>query len=80
MKLIISLLLFFALLLVALIFGSQNKQIIELNYIIAATNMSVAMAVSIFTLTGFFMGALFVTIVALTRKLRRKKSIASSDK
>lgn len=62
----------FVLLLIAFVFGSQNEQIIALNYLIAKANISVAMAVSIFTVLGFLLGILFMVLLKLFK--RRKQS------
>ena len=59
---------------IAFVFGTQNEQIIELNYIIARANISVAMAVSIFTLIGFVMGILTMISFMFGRKLKRLKT------
>ena len=48
-----------ALLVIAFIFGSQNNQVITLNYMIARTGLSVAAAVSLFTIIGFFLALFF---------------------
>jgi putative membrane protein len=46
----------FVLLVIAFVFGIQNDQTITLNYIVARIDISVAAAVSIFTVIGFIMG------------------------
>ena len=76
-RLYLTLLLIFTLLIVAFIFGSQNEQILTLNYLIAQTQMTVAAAVSIFTALGFIIGIL-VTI--LWRLIRRSKKILANKK
>ncbi|WP_284246546.1 LapA family protein [Thalassotalea insulae] len=60
------------LLLVAFIFGSQNDQLITLNYLIAQTEISVAAAVSLFTVIGFFLGLLFAVLWKLMRIIKTK--------
>lgn len=57
---------------IAFIFGSQNDQIITLNYLIARTNMSVASAVSLFTSIGFILGLLFALLWKFLRVVRPK--------
>lgn len=57
-------------------FGSQNDQVITVNYIIAKADMPVAMAVSIFTTLGFVLGLFTVLLVKLVKPFSRK---ASSD-
>lgn len=59
MRLYLTVILFLTLLSVAIVFGSQNHQIITLNYIIARIDISVAAAVSVFTVVGFILGLLF---------------------
>ncbi len=55
-------------------FGSQNDQLITINYIIAKTDMPVAMAVSIFTAIGFFLGLFTVLLLKLVKPFARKKA------
>ncbi len=76
MRIYITLVFVFILLIVAFIFGSQNEQIITLNYLIARTEMSIATAVSIFTGIGFFLGILLTILWRLIRK--SKKALAQS--
>ncbi|WP_268969144.1 LapA family protein [Thalassotalea algicola] len=63
----------FVLLIIAFIFGSQNEQLITLNYLIAKSNMPVAMAVSLFTMLGFVLGIVFMLFLKLLRPLKRKR-------
>jgi putative membrane protein len=71
----------FVLLVIAFVFGIQNDQTITLNYIVARIDISVAAAVSIFTVIGFIMGLLSTIIWRIIRKskkvLKQKKSIES---
>ena len=71
-RIYLTLILMLALLLVAFIFGSQNDQMITLNYLIARTHLSVAEAVSLFTILGFFLGLLFALLWKLLRKIKPK--------
>ena len=59
MRLYITIIFFIIFLTIAFIFGSQNDQLLNLNYLIAKTQMPVATAVSIFTGIGFVLGLLF---------------------
>lgn len=59
---------------IAFIFGSQNEQIISLNYLVAKVDLSVAAAVSLFTTIGFLLGLLATLLWRLIRK--SKKSLA----
>lgn len=77
MKLYLSVLILFVFLAIAFIFGSQNEQIIELNYIIARSNISVAMAVSIFTFIGFIIGMFTMFSFILGRRIKRFKNKSS---
>lgn len=72
MRFYLTLLLFLFLLAIAFVFGSQNEQVLSLNYLIARTEMTVAAAVSLFTLLGFSLGILFSLIWKLKRTLRIK--------
>ena len=76
MRIYITLVFVFILLIVAFVFGSQNEQVITLNYLIARTEMSIATAVSIFTGIGFFLGILLTILWRLIRK--SKKALAQS--
>ena len=55
-------------------FGSQNDQVLTLNYLIAKTNLSVAAAVSLFTTIGFVLGLLFALFWKLLRMIKPKKN------
>ncbi|GLX86519.1 hypothetical protein tloyanaT_27720 [Thalassotalea loyana] len=74
MRLVITLLILFALLVIAFAFGSQNNGIITLNYFIARADISVASAVSLFTFIGFLLG-IFTTVLwrILSRMKKRSK-------
>ncbi|QDP01122.1 lipopolysaccharide assembly protein LapA domain-containing protein [Thalassotalea sp. PS06] len=74
MKLFISVVFLFILLAVAFVFGSQNEQLIELNYIVAKTEISVSQAVSLFTFIGFLIGFVMSSLFSLTRRFKRRKS------
>lgn len=73
MKLYFTLFVLFALLALAFILGSQNDQIITINYLIARADIPVAMAVSIFTVLGFFLGLFSVLFVRLLKPFKRSK-------
>lgn len=74
----IYLILFFLLILLAIafVFGSQNEQMLSLNYLIARVELSVAAAVSIFTGIGFLLGLLATLLWRLIRK--GKKALAKN--
>lgn len=74
MRLYITVILLVVLLLIAFIFGSQNDQLITLNYMIAKTEISVAAAVSLFTSIGFFLGLLAVMLFKLLKIIKPKKT------
>ncbi len=76
MRLYITVILFLLLLAVAFIFGSQNDQMLTLNYLIAKTNLSVAAAVSLFTTIGFVLGLLFALFWKLLRMIKQTKNVA----
>jgi len=65
------------LLTIAFIFGSQNDQVITLNYLIARIDISVAMAVSLFTVIGIFIGILMMLMWKFSRVV--KKKLSSND-
>ncbi|TYK66840.1 lipopolysaccharide assembly protein LapA domain-containing protein [Colwellia echini] len=77
MRLYITLFFILVLLAIAFIFGSQNDQLLTLNYLIARTEISVAAAVSLFTGIGFLLG-LLVTI--LWRIIRKSKKVFAKNK
>lgn len=76
-RLYITLFFILVLLAVAFIFGSQNEQLLVLNYLIARTEMTVAAAMSLFTGLGFLLG-LLVTI--LWRIIRKSKKALAKNK
>ncbi len=76
MRIYFTLLLVLILLAIAFVFGSQNEQIISLNYMIARVELSIAAAVSLFTAIGFLLGLLATIIWRLIRK--GKKTLAKN--
>ncbi len=73
-RIYITIILMLLLLMVAFIFGSQNDQMITLNYLIARTELSVAAAVSLFTVIGFILGLLFAVLWKLVKVLKFKST------
>jgi len=61
---------------VAFVFGSQNEQVITLNYMIARAELPIAAAVSLFTGIGVLIGILICVLWKLSRTLKRDKSKA----
>ena len=59
------------LLAVAFIFGSQNDQLLTLNYLVARTEITVAAAVSLFTGLGFLLGLLVTIFWRIVRKSKK---------
>ena len=74
MRIYFIFLLVLMLLAVAFVLGSQNEQMISLNYLIARVELSIAAAVSLFTVIGFILGLLTTLLWRLIRK--SKKSLA----
>lgn len=74
MRIYFTLFLVLCLLTIAFIFGSQNEQVISLNYLVAKVDLSVAAAVSVFTAIGFALGLLATLLWRLVRK--GKKALA----
>lgn len=74
MRIYITLFLILFLLFVAFIFGSQNEQTFTLNYMIAKTEMSVAQAVSLFTVIGIVIGFLLSLLGRLIKAVKPKKA------
>ena len=77
MRLYLTLFFILILLAIAFVFGSQNDQLLTLNYLIARTEITVAAAVSLFIGLGFFLG-LLVTI--LWRIVRKSKKVLTKNK
>ena len=76
MRLYITLFFILVLLTVAFVFGSQNEQLLILNYLIARTEMTVAAAMSLFTGLGFLLGVLVTILWRIVRK--SKKALAKN--
>ena len=74
MRLYITVILFLIFLAIAFIFGSQNDQMLTLNYLIAKTQMPVAAAVSLFTAIGFVLGLLFALFWKFFGMLKKSKN------
>lgn len=72
LKLYFTLFILFVLVLIAFVFGSQNDQLITINYMIARAEIPVAMAVSIFTLIGFLLGLFTVLLYKILKPFKRK--------
>ncbi|MFT5755612.1 MAG: putative membrane protein [Alteromonadaceae bacterium] len=70
----ITFILLIILLTVAFIFGSQNDQSLTLNYLIARTEMSVAQAVSLFTVIGIAIGLLLALLGKLLRAVKSDRT------
>lgn len=82
MRLYITVILFLILLAVAFIFGSQNDQMLTLNYLIAKTNISVATAVGLFTAIGFVLGLLFVLfwkLLSMVKPNKKNQTLTSKN-
>ncbi|NQZ79790.1 MAG: DUF1049 domain-containing protein [Colwellia sp.] len=73
----ITLILLLVLLTIAFIFGSQNEQTLTLNYLIARAEMSVAQAVSLFTVIGIAIGLLLALLGKLLRAVKSDRSNVS---
>jgi len=71
MRLYFTLFVILILLVIAFIFGSQNEQVISLNYLIARVELSIAAAVSLFTTIGFVLGLLAIVVWRLIRKSKK---------
>jgi len=70
----ITFILLIILLTVAFIFGSQNDQSLTLNYLIARAEMSVAQAVSLFTVIGIAIGLLLALLGKLLRAVKTDRT------
>jgi len=64
------------LLAIAFVFGSQNEQMVSLNYLVAKVELSIAAAVSLFTAIGFVLGLLATLLWRMIRK--GKKALAKN--
>jgi len=73
----ITLILLIILLTIAFIFGSQNDQMLTLNYLIARTEISVAQAVSLFTVIGIAIGLLLALFGRLLSAVKSNQTRAS---
>lgn len=76
MRIYLTLFLVLILLSIAFIFGSQNEQVISLNYLVARVELSIAATVSLFTAIGFSLGLLATLLWRLIRK--GKKALAKN--
>ena len=74
MRLYLTVILFLVFLAIAFVFGSQNDQMVTLNYLIARIDLSVATAVSLFTVLGFILGLLFCLLWKLFNAVKPNKS------
>lgn len=60
------------LLTIAFVFGSQNNQLVTLNYLIAKIEIPMATAVSIFISIGFLLGLTTAFLFRLYRSIQSK--------
>lgn len=72
-RIYLTLIFVFILMAIAFIFGSQNSQMLTLNYLIARVELSVATAVSLFTLIGFLLGLLVALLWKLLTVIKPKR-------
>ena len=79
MRFYLMLMIVFVISAIAFIFGSQNPQTITLNYMIARTELSVAQAVSLFTVLGIVIGILVTLMWRVSRVLKSKRKLASQS-
>ncbi|NQY63399.1 MAG: LapA family protein [Alteromonadaceae bacterium] len=73
MRIYLTLIFVFILIAIAFVFASQNSQMMTLNYLIAQEELSVASAVSIFTLLGFILGLLVALMGKLLTVIKPKR-------
>jgi putative membrane protein len=78
-RLYLTVILFLIFLAIAFVFGSQNDQTFTLNYLIARIDISVAAAVSLFTIVGFILGLLFCFLWKLINVVSPKKNSKNSS-
>lgn len=74
MRLYLTIIFFLIFLAIAFVFGSQNDQMLTLNYVVARMDMSVATAVSLFTFVGFILGLLFCLLWKLINVVTPNKN------
>jgi len=74
LRLYLTVILFLIFLAIAFVFGSQNDQMVTLNYLIARIDLSVATAVSLFTVLGFALGILFCLLWKLLNVVKPKNT------
>lgn len=74
MRLYLTIIFFLIFLVIAFVFGSQNDQMLTLNYVVARIDMSVATAVSLFTFVGFILGLLFCLLWKLINVVTPSKT------
>lgn len=80
MRAYLTLAMIFLLIAIAFIFGSQNNQVITLNYMVAKTELTVAAAVSLFTSLGVLLGLLFALLWKLKASFKKRKQLPENIK
>lgn len=63
MKHLFAVILFVILLIIALIVGAQNEQIVEVNYLLARQQLTVSALMAILLFSGFVLGMLAFSVV-----------------
>lgn len=71
-RIYLSIFIIIILLMIAFIFGSQNHQLVTLNYLIARAEIPMATAVSIFVSIGFLLGLFTAFLLRLYRSIQSK--------
>lgn len=59
--------------LVALVFGSHNKAVISVHFIVAQKEMTIASLLAIFLGVGFFFGALSMSLSYWRERIRNRR-------
>ena len=63
MKHLFAVILFVLLLIIALIVGAQNEQVVEVNYLLAKSQLTVSALMAFLLISGFVLGALAFSVV-----------------
>ena len=72
MRFYLTLLLMLVLFLIAFVFGSQNNELITLNYMIAKTELTIAQAVTLFTTIGIGIGVALSMLWSVSRRIKQR--------
>lgn len=84
MKVFLAILAFFLVLLLGLLIGAQNEQLVEVNYLLAKSELRLSVLMAILVLSGALLGIMAFSVIWLKLRwkiaqLQRKQKLTQSE-